>query len=120
MKAAYTCLNDRDVELESVVMERNDVETETLSRSAGYLPAGAGSAARDITEQKNLERQSSAALLSLINGLLDLAEIESGKVEVNLQRVVCQEVVEAGKSDQRSHRIRQRLREGQPFHASAA
>ena len=46
------------------------------------------------TKQLKTIQSSSGHLLSLINDLLDLAKIESGKVEVNLQPVDCQEVVD--------------------------
>jgi PAS domain S-box-containing protein len=39
-------------------------------------------------------RTSANHLLSLINDLLDLAKIESGKVELKLEPVICQEVIE--------------------------
>jgi protein-histidine pros-kinase len=58
-----------------------------LMRLAGPLTAD--------QEKQLLTIESSAEhLLSLINDLLDLAKIESGKVELNLEPVVCQSVIE--------------------------
>ena len=48
----------------------------------------------DQEKQLNTIRTSARHLLSLINDLLDLAKIESGKVELQLEPVVCQNVIE--------------------------
>jgi protein-histidine pros-kinase len=48
----------------------------------------------DQDKQLTTIQTSARHLLSLINDLLDLAKIESGKVELNLQPVVCQSVIE--------------------------
>ena len=48
----------------------------------------------DQEKQLRTVQTSGRHLLSLINDLLDLAKIESGKVEINLEPVECQSVVE--------------------------
>jgi len=48
----------------------------------------------DQDKQLKTIQTSARHLLSLINDLLDLAKIESGKVELNLERVTCQSVLE--------------------------
>ncbi len=48
----------------------------------------------DQEKQLRTVQASARHLLSLINDLLDLAKIESGKVELNLEPVVCQGVVQ--------------------------
>jgi len=44
-------------------------------------------------KQLNTVKVSSHHLLSLINDLLDLAKIESGKVEIKLEKISCQKVI---------------------------
>jgi signal transduction histidine kinase len=48
----------------------------------------------DQQQQLQIIQTSAKHLLSLINDLLDLAKIESGKVEINFEPVVCQSVVQ--------------------------
>jgi protein-histidine pros-kinase len=48
----------------------------------------------DQDNQLRTIQTSAKHLLSLINDLLDLAKIESGKVELNLEPIVCQRVME--------------------------
>jgi PAS domain S-box-containing protein len=48
----------------------------------------------DQEQQLSTVQSSARHLLSLINDLLDLAKIESGKVEIKYERIVCQSVVE--------------------------
>jgi signal transduction histidine kinase len=48
----------------------------------------------DQERQLNIIQSSGTHLLSLINDLLDLAKIESGKVEIRREAVVCQHVLE--------------------------
>jgi len=48
----------------------------------------------DQEKQLNTVRNSANHLLSLINDLLDLAKIESGKVELNFEEIVCQSMIE--------------------------
>ena len=48
----------------------------------------------DQDKQLQTVRTSARHLLSLINDLLDLAKIESGKVQVNLEPVACDSVIE--------------------------
>ncbi|MBI5508652.1 MAG: PAS domain S-box protein [Deltaproteobacteria bacterium] len=52
----------------------------------------------DQDNQLKTIQSSAKHLLSLINDLLDLAKIESGKVEVNLEQVSCRSVVEEVKA----------------------
>lgn len=53
-----------------------------------------GPLTEDQEKQLDTVQTSAKHLLSLINDLLDLAKIESGKVEINLERVDCQSVME--------------------------
>jgi PAS domain S-box-containing protein len=53
-----------------------------------------GPLAVEQEKQLHIVQNSAKHLLSLINDLLDLAKIESGKVELNRQPVVCQAVVQ--------------------------
>jgi protein-histidine pros-kinase len=53
-----------------------------------------GPLTRDQENQLSTVQTSAKHLLSLINDLLDLAKIESGKVELNLQPIICQSVIE--------------------------
>ena len=53
-----------------------------------------GPLTRDQEKQLGTIQSSAKHLLSLINDLLDLAKIESGKVELKLERVACQGVLE--------------------------
>jgi protein-histidine pros-kinase len=48
----------------------------------------------DQTEQLQTIETSATHLLSLINDLLDLAKIESGKIELQKESVVCQQVIQ--------------------------
>jgi PAS domain S-box-containing protein len=48
----------------------------------------------DQDNQLRTVQGSAKHLLSLINDLLDLAKIESGKVELNLEQIICQRVIE--------------------------
>jgi PAS domain S-box-containing protein len=54
----------------------------------------AGPLTSDQEKQLHIIESSAEHLLSLINDLLDLAKIESGKVELNLEPVVCQSILE--------------------------
>lgn len=47
----------------------------------------------DQEKQLNIVRSSANHLLSLINDLLDLTTIESGKVELNFEEMICQDVL---------------------------
>jgi PAS domain S-box-containing protein len=53
-----------------------------------------GPLTRDQDKQLRTVQASARHLLSLINDLLDLAKIESGKVEINLEPVVCLSVIQ--------------------------
>jgi len=54
----------------------------------------AGPLTVDQDKQLHTIQNSGRHLLSLINDLLDLAKIESGKVEINLEATVCQDVIQ--------------------------
>jgi PAS domain S-box-containing protein len=54
----------------------------------------AGPLTVDQEKQLQIIESSAEHLLSLLNDLLDLAKIESGKIELKLEPVVCQSVVE--------------------------
>ena len=57
-----------------------------------------GPLTEDQTKQLQTVQSSAKHLLSLINDLLDLAKIESGKVAITLESVICQSVVEEVRS----------------------
>ena len=54
----------------------------------------AGPLNEDQQHQLGIVQTGARHLLSLINDLLDLAKVESGKVEINYEPLVCQDVVE--------------------------
>lgn len=54
----------------------------------------AGPLTVDQDKQLHTIQNSGRHLLSLINDLLDLAKIESGKVEIKLEAITCQEVIQ--------------------------
>lgn len=47
----------------------------------------------DQQEQLKMVETSAKHLLSIINDILDLAKIESGKVEINLEKMDCEEII---------------------------
>jgi protein-histidine pros-kinase len=55
----------------------------------------AGPLTSDQERQLQIIEKSAEHLLSLLNDLLDLAKIESGKVELKLEPVVCRSVIES-------------------------
>src|SRR3989475_11090697 len=62
--------------------------------TAAAKTARRGPLTADQEKQLRTVQSSAKHLLSLINDLLDLAKIESGKVELNLQPVPCQSVID--------------------------
>src|SRR5579864_2102964 len=98
-------LQEKNVELEQASMAKDRFlssmshELRTpLNAIIGYtgtlLMRLPGPLTTDQEKQLKTIRSSGGHLLSLINDLLDLAKIESGKVELNPQHVVCQEVID--------------------------
>jgi protein-histidine pros-kinase len=63
----------------------------------------------DQEKQLSIIQSSARHLLSLINDILDLAKIESGKIELDLQPVVVQEVVEQVQASLQSIAARKQL-----------
>ncbi len=98
-------LHEKNVELEKAILAKDRFlatmshELRTpLNAIIGFtgtllmkLPGPLASAQE---KQLQIIRTSAQHLLSLINDLLDLAKIESGKVRINLEDVICQSVVE--------------------------
>ncbi|MEQ1908897.1 MAG: PAS domain S-box protein [Vicinamibacterales bacterium] len=103
-KRAERALHDKNLELEKASLAKDRFlasmshELRTpLNAIIGFtgtlLMRLPGPLTRDQEHQLETVRSSARHLLSLINDLLDLAKIESGKVEVVTEPVVCQQVV---------------------------
>jgi len=97
-------LSEKNIELEKAAQAKNRFlatmshELRTpLNAIIGFtgvlLMRLPGPLTTDQHEQLTTVQGSARHLLSLINDLLDLAKIESGKIELNLERVACEEVV---------------------------
>ena len=104
-KRVEQTLQEKNVELEKAIQAKDHFlasmshELRTpLNAIIGFtgtlLMRLPGPLTSDQEKQLRTIQGSARHLLSLINDLLDLAKIESGKVEVNLQPVVAQEVME--------------------------
>jgi PAS domain S-box-containing protein len=104
-KRADRALHEKNLELERASKVKDNFLA-TMSRElrtplnaiiglAGTLLMGLpGPLNADQTEQLQTIENSATHLLSLINDLLDLARIESGKIELRRESVVCQAVVQ--------------------------
>ena len=104
-KRIEQALSDKNVELESSAEAKNRFlanmshELRTpLNAIIGFtgtlLMKLPGPLNQDQEKQLTTVRSSARHLLSLINDLLDVAKIESGKVELNLESTSCVQIVE--------------------------
>jgi protein-histidine pros-kinase len=103
-KCAERVLQEKNLELENATLAKDRFlasmshELRTpLNAILGFagmlLMKLAGPLNPDQEKQLRTVQSSGKYLLSLINDLLDLAKIESGKVELHLQPVVCQNIL---------------------------
>ena len=103
-KCAERVLQEKNLELENATLAKDRFlasmshELRTpLNAILGFagmlLMKLAGPLNPDQEKQLRAVQSSGKYLLSLINDLLDLAKIESGKVELDLQPVVCQNIL---------------------------
>jgi protein-histidine pros-kinase len=103
-KCAERVLQEKNLELENATLAKDRFlasmshELRTpLNAILGFagmlLMKLAGPLNADQEKQLRAVQSSGKDLLSLINDLLDLAKIESGKVELHLQPVVCQNIL---------------------------
>jgi PAS domain S-box-containing protein len=104
-KRAERMLHDKNVELElasrakdrflaSMSHELRTPLNAILGLTGTLLMRLPGPLTKDQEQQLKTVQGSGKHLLSLINDLLDLAKIESGKVELDLEPVACQSVID--------------------------